>query len=270
MRPVQPNRDTSLSTAADRTSPQLDNTRRVLRKDGLHLGETSAALDASADAAARELGVSALLASARHELRSPLQAIQGFADLLAAETYGALGDDQRVFVEHIIQGSADLSRVLDACFDLVQAELSHADVALGPVPFRRALEDSIMLARSNTEVVVECRLAQVPPGAAILADSYGFAKAVGAIVTALAPATRGPLLVCAAQRDGKVEILFGPSSAEQRPQWRSVRELSGRGPSARALLWLRLASALLERGAARLDASEGYDRIRVMLPLAAS
>ena len=269
LRPVQPDRDRSLSNAdADRTQPTpslAETGRRLIRKDGLHLGDSGADKRAREEQG-RESGLLALIASASHELRSPLQSIQGFADLLAAESYGALGDEQRVFVEHIIHGSADLSRVLDACFELVQAELTNGQPRLGPVLFRRALEDSITLARSATEVVVDSRFGQVPEELTIEADSYGLARAVGAIVTALAPASRGPLLITASLRDSMVEVLFGPSSSDLPSGWRSIQELSRKGLSARALLWLGLASALLLKGGARLEASEGYDRIRILLP----
>jgi len=270
LRPVQPDRDTSLSTGAERAEPaQADSDRRALRKDGLHLAAAAGA--AAGDETARELqdresGLLALITSARHEVRSPLQSIQGFADLLSAESYGTLGDDQRVFVEHIVQGSVDLSRVLDACFDLVQAELSRSEVAPGALPFRRALEDAVTLARSATDLTVDMRLGTVPADLTILADSYGLAKAVGAIFTALAPVTGSPMLISAALRDGQVEVVFGAELSEVRSTWRSVQELSRNAPSARALLWLRLASALLNQGGARLCASEGYDRIRILLP----
>jgi signal transduction histidine kinase len=52
--------------------------------------------------------VYSLLASARHELRSPLQSIQGFAELLSSESYGPLGEEQHTFVQHILQGSVEL------------------------------------------------------------------------------------------------------------------------------------------------------------------
>jgi hypothetical protein len=274
LRPVQPNGDTSLSTTDVehiRAAESLSG-RQLIQTDGLHLGASAqSAREASLrEEQTRERGLLALLSSARHELRSPLQSIQGFADLLAAESYGSLGREQRVFVEHIVQSSFDLSRALDACFELVQAELSHNGPQLGPVHFRRALEDAITLARSSGELTVDLRFGSLPADLSVEADSFSFAKAVGAIITALLPGTRGPLLISASLWDGKVEVLFGPPLGELRPAWRSMLELSRRGPTTRVLLWLRLASALLLKAGARLEASESYDRIRMLLPLLSS
>jgi hypothetical protein len=244
VRPVQP--DPSVPKAA----PELDGLR------------VSSVRGQSVD-----LPTHALISSARHELRSPLQSIQGFSELLATESYGALGKDQRVFVEHIIQSTLDLSRALDACFDLMQLELLQLSSAPSPVTFSTALSSALTLAQGNGARPVEVRPSQLEPELRVDLDTPNFRKAISAIITAIAPLLRGPVVLCTARQGGSIELLFGPDGGEGAVPLRDMPDLIRRGASSRALLWLRLACALLEQSGARVQASEGYDRIRVVLPL---
>jgi His Kinase A (phospho-acceptor) domain len=244
VRPVQPD------PSAANIAPELD---------GLRLGGPRTA--------AADLPTHALISSARHELRSPLQSVQGFAELLAAESYGALGKDQRVFVEHIIQSTLDLSRALDACFDLIQLELLQISSAPAPVALQGALSSALKLAQGNGARPVEVRPSQLEPELRVDLDTPNFRKAISAIITAVAPLLRGPVVLCTARRDDSIELLFGPDGDDGATPLRDLPELMRRGASSRALLWLRLACALLEQGGARVEASEAYDRIRVLLPL---
>jgi signal transduction histidine kinase len=267
--PAPPNGNTVVTmTELERGRADADlppeNPRRVLAKDGLHaLSERP-----HAESPGEERTLLALVSSARHELRSPLQSIQGFAELLATESYGNLGDDQRVFVEHIIQGSADLSRALDACFDLLHIELLHLPAEPLCTSLRHLLEEAFGVARANTQMQIDANLQALAEELAVEVDLHDFAKAVAAIVTALTPLVRSALVVTAQPLDGRVEIIFSATGngADTR-SFRPLHELPRRGLSARALLWLRLAGSLLARASARLETNEGYDRVRVSFPM---
>jgi signal transduction histidine kinase len=204
----------------------------------------------------------ALVSSARHELRSPLQSIQGFADLLASESYGTLGRDQRVFVEHIIQGSWDLSRALDACFELIQAEALHLPTETIPASLRRLVEESVNVAQNNSANRFDVRLSQLDPELSIEVDLRDFSKAIEAIFTALAPLARGRIIVSGRQREAELELVV--SVTEEPRALRALNELPRRGMSARALLWLRVAASLLARSNGQLETSESYDQVRVV------
>lgn len=255
---------------ADRPS---DAPRRVLAKDGLHAGEGRAghALSerplSAESLLAEERSLPALISSARHELRAPLQSIQGFAELLASEAYGHLGDDQRVFVEHIIQGSADLSRALDACFELLQVEMLHLPGEPLRTSLRHLLEEALAVARANAHVQIDGHLQALDADLTIEVDLHDFAKATSAIITALTPLVRSALVVTSQTLEGSVEITFSATNGGDVRAFRPLHELPRRGLSARALLWLRLAGSLLARGSARLETAEGYDRVRVSFPL---
>ena len=97
MPPVPPNGESALSVneterpggAGDRSA---EVPRRVLAKDGLHVGERGRVVETrerpSEPPPPEDRSLMALVSSARHELRAPLQSIQGFAELLATEAYG--------------------------------------------------------------------------------------------------------------------------------------------------------------------------------------
>jgi signal transduction histidine kinase len=277
----------------ERPSGELaDSPRRLLTQDGLHVhksrpplarGEVARSDSSRADSSradssiearparepsmeepAREPSLLALVSSARHELRSPLQSIQGFADLLASESYGALGQDQRVFVEHIIQGSWDLSRALDACFDLIQAEAVQLPSEPFPASLRRLLEEALTIVENNGPSRFDLRLSELDPEFTIEVDLRDFSKAIEAVVTTLTPLARGRILVSAQPEDGAVQLTFAVN--EEPRAFRRLSELPRRGVSARALLWLRLSTALLARSGGRLETTESYDQVRLLLP----
>lgn len=233
----------------------------MLSSDGLRVQAPGERSDQLSD----EASLLALVSSARHELRSPLQAIQGFADLLAAETYGVLGSDQRVFVEHIVQGSTELSHALDACFELLQAELLHLEVEAMAFPVRRLLEEALGVARSKHTGIVEAELDDLPDEVTAEVDLQDFQKAVAAVLTGLAPLSRGAITVWAARRGARIDITFSTTGREALPQ----KPLDGRprrNASARALLWLRVARALVARGGGELFTSERYEQVRIACP----
>jgi signal transduction histidine kinase len=249
--------------AREQGRAELDGVRRTLERDQSHDG-----LHVTAQrGAVRELATHALLSSARHELRSPLQSIQGFAELLAAESYGTLGKDQRVFVEHILQSTSDLSRTLDACFDLIQVELLHLPSAPTRVKLSDALGAALTLAQGGSERPIEARLGQLDPGLQAELDTLTFCKAIASIVTAIGPLLRTPVVLTARQRDANAELLFGVDG-DDRGVFRELRETTRRGNSSRALLWLRLSAALLDKSSVRLETVDDYERIRVLVPLA--
>jgi signal transduction histidine kinase len=252
---AEPNPQQSPAREARREEP-----RAALNQDGLHVAHDWGD--------ARELATHVLVSSARHELRSPLQSIQGFAELLATESYGTLGKDQRVFIEHIIQSTLDLSRALDACFDLIQIELLHYPSAPGRTALQSALVTAVTIAQGSCERPIEVQLSQLDGEIAAELDSVSFQKAIGAIFTAIAPLLRGPIVLSAIRRGDNVEVSFGPDGDDGRAVFRDLQALTRRSSSPRALLWLRLACALLGKSGARIEATDAYERVRIIIPLA--
>ena len=108
----------------------------------------------------------AFLAGAAHELRSPLTAIVGFAELLSAEREG-LTDTQREALEMIEQNAVYLQRLVDDVFDMTrnsfgELPLELEEVNVGPVVTMACtgLQPSIE-AKGQT---ITCRVEEGLPG----------------------------------------------------------------------------------------------------------
>lgn len=71
------------------------------------------------------------LAAVLHDLRTPLSAIAGYADLLLGGGGGALTDSQRTYLDRIVDGQRTLDRLLGRLFDYQVARLA-------PSPFEPA------------------------------------------------------------------------------------------------------------------------------------
>jgi signal transduction histidine kinase len=76
---------------------------------------------------------SKFLASMSHELRTLLNAILGFAQLLALQTRGPLSEDQSGYVDNIIQGGEHLLGLINDVLDLARIDTGQFAVNLTAV-----------------------------------------------------------------------------------------------------------------------------------------
>ncbi|HEY6881473.1 MAG TPA: histidine kinase dimerization/phospho-acceptor domain-containing protein [Polyangiales bacterium] len=58
----------------------------------------------------------------RHDMRSLLQSVVGYADLLAEPRYGALNGEQQRFVNHVRSAAEQLQELVDTCIELSRSE----------------------------------------------------------------------------------------------------------------------------------------------------
>jgi len=93
------------------------------------------------------LAKSEFLSSMSHEVRSPLNAILGFAQLMESESPSPT-QGQRQRIAQILQGGWHLLTLIDEILDLAQVESGRVPLASGPV--------------SLAEVLLECRSAVEP------------------------------------------------------------------------------------------------------------
>ena len=82
------------------------------------------------------------LAQLSHEIRTPLHAINGFAELLADDSYGPLTERQKRFVGHISEAGAHLLRLLNDIIDLARFETGRMDLDLQPVAVTPLVEQA--------------------------------------------------------------------------------------------------------------------------------
>ena len=83
------------------------------------------------------------LSTMSHELQTPLNAICGFADLLAEERAGVLNDKQRKYVAHIRNGANHLLRVISDILDLSRIETGHLQLERSHFDAREAIEETV-------------------------------------------------------------------------------------------------------------------------------
>jgi len=91
------------------------------------------------------------LAGMSHELRSPLQTIIGFGDLLAEELKGSLNDDQRKYVRHILDDSRHLLALINDILDLSKIEAGGLQLRWESFDTAGAIEEVISLVRQRVE-----------------------------------------------------------------------------------------------------------------------
>jgi len=75
-----------------------------------------------------------LMADLGHELKTPLNAIMGFAEAMREETFGPLGDDKyREYADHIHGSGAHLMELISAVLDAAKLEAGRYELAPAPV-----------------------------------------------------------------------------------------------------------------------------------------
>lgn len=215
--------------------------------------------------------VPALLANARHELRSPLQSIQGFAELLASEAYGKLSTEQHTFVEHIVQSSLDLGGIVDACVELAERELSGPEQQTQRVNVHTLLGEALEQVRSKAQLSISVRFDDDTTGGRAKLDPAIVRRALSALCGALAGADKA--LEATLVRDDDDVLTFRlarrsvatshASGAATPINWLTVPQLIERRRTARGILWLRLAQLLLAAQDATLRVGEAGDRAEV-------
>jgi signal transduction histidine kinase len=108
------------------------------RAEGL-LGEANLA---RYEVAAAEKAKKTFLGTISHEFRTPLTAVQGFADLLADESPDPLTELQRHQVERIRAASDHLLALIEEILDFARQQAGHAELRLREVDLARVVLDA--------------------------------------------------------------------------------------------------------------------------------
>jgi hypothetical protein len=106
------------------------------------------------------------LSRVSHELRAPLNAMQGFAQLLAMEPSEPLSDNQHRRVTMIRQSGDHLLAMIDDLLDLTSIESGRLQVQAAALDLADVVDDCLAmvqtLAQSHQVALVRCGLASVP------------------------------------------------------------------------------------------------------------
>ncbi len=92
------------------------------------------------------------LAVMSHEMRTPLNAILGYVDLLDMGIGGDLAEGQRAHVERIRVGSRHLLELINDVLDLAKADARMLEMDLRPVDLQAVLEEVAALLESRAQV----------------------------------------------------------------------------------------------------------------------
>ena len=108
---------------------------------------------------------SEFLSSMSHELRTPMNAILGFGQLLQMNAKEPLSDDQRDYVDAILQGGGHLLELINDVLDLSVIEAGRIDVAYESVEPADIAEECVSLARMMADkhgITIDDRCARAP------------------------------------------------------------------------------------------------------------
>ncbi len=101
------------------------------------------------------------LGNASHELRTPMTAIMGFADLLIEGTYGPLNPEQIVHIGHIENSAANLNEIISNMLDLLHIRAGKRTLNYRPVEVEvmlRKLQQILMPLAGRKKVQFELDL----------------------------------------------------------------------------------------------------------------
>jgi len=107
--------------------------------------------EAIAEAKAASRAKSDLLTVASHEIRTPLNAVLGFAHALRRDTF--LTPTQADLAQGVLEGGAQLTRLLDTVLDLTKLEAGQASLALAPVDLRRVARTVVRVWSAHAQAV---------------------------------------------------------------------------------------------------------------------
>jgi signal transduction histidine kinase/AmiR/NasT family two-component response regulator len=107
--------------------------------------------EAVAEAKAASRAKSDLLAVASHEIRTPLNAVLGFAHALRRDTF--LTPIQADLAQGVIEGGAQLTRLLDTVLDLTKVQAGQAALALTAVDLRRLVRTVVRVWSAHAQAV---------------------------------------------------------------------------------------------------------------------
>lgn len=82
-----------------------------------------------------------------YELRTPLNSIIGFTELLDQEIFGSLNEQQKNYIKDILTASGDLKDLISAVLDLAVIESGDFELDLKEVPLATAVREAASLAQ---------------------------------------------------------------------------------------------------------------------------
>lgn len=99
-----------------------------------------------------------------HEMRTPLNAMNGFASLLSSGSLGSLTEEQREYVKEIRTGAKHMSALINDLLDIARIEAGKIDLVMEEFQLTEVIRDALMMASpAARERSVNLRHAGTPP-----------------------------------------------------------------------------------------------------------
>jgi CheY-like chemotaxis protein len=110
---------------------------------------------------------SAFISSMNHELRTPMNAVLGFAQMLEINQQEPLTETQKAAVEHILRNGNHLLELIDQMMDLNKIEAGTLPLNIEEIPARDVFDETLYLIRARAnydkiEIVDETVGAKLP------------------------------------------------------------------------------------------------------------
>ncbi|HWP64948.1 MAG TPA: GAF domain-containing sensor histidine kinase [Candidatus Limnocylindria bacterium] len=215
------------------------------------------------------------LASVSHDLRTPLNIITGYAQLLQEGTFGPVTDEQADVLARIVRTVGDQVTLINDLLDLARIEQGALRCTPAPV----ALVELVPGLEEMMDVLLRDRPVRfeidVPPDVVVLADRERVRQVLVNLLANAAKFTQeGCVRLVAACTDGDVAVSVSDTGPGIAPALRSrVVEpfVHGDSPAAGSGLGLAIVSRLLAamHGGLQIESGElGGTRVEVRLPRA--
>jgi len=91
------------------------------------------------------------LAHMSHEMRTPLNAILGFSDIMKSQTFGPLGETYAGYANDIFSSGNHLLNLVNALLDLAKIENNKQDIDVSDIDLRSILQDTVSLLREQAK-----------------------------------------------------------------------------------------------------------------------
>ena len=85
------------------------------------------------------------LASMSHALKTPLNSINGFSEVLYDETFGPLNEKQKKYVSYVLTSGKHLLLLINQILDMAKVEAGKMNLSFSRLPMKSLLNESIML-----------------------------------------------------------------------------------------------------------------------------
>ena len=121
-------------------------------------------LNAMEAAEAANKAKSEFLSSMRHELRTPMNAILGFGQMLKIDSNEPLSDSQNSHVDHILKGGNHLMTLIDDVLELSKIEAGKLSVNFESIRVQGIIDESLNLIQASAQQGGIDILDQIPKG----------------------------------------------------------------------------------------------------------